>query len=70
MRELIAAGVRVQFLTEQLTFAGEDVAMANLLLSVPGAFAEFERALIGERQREGVSPWPRSAALTAAASDP
>lgn len=28
--------------------------MANLLLSVMGAFAEFERALIRERQREGI----------------
>jgi DNA invertase Pin-like site-specific DNA recombinase len=29
--------------------------MANLLLSVMGAFAEFERALIRERQREGIA---------------
>lgn len=29
--------------------------MANLLLSVMGAFAEFERALIRERQREGIT---------------
>ena len=29
--------------------------MSNLLLSVMGAFAEFERALIRERQREGVA---------------
>lgn len=29
--------------------------MANLLLSVMGAFAQFERALIGERQREGIA---------------
>ena len=28
--------------------------MSNLLLSVMGAFAEFERALIKERQREGI----------------
>ncbi len=28
--------------------------MANLLLSVMGAFAEFERSLIRERQREGI----------------
>jgi len=28
---------------------------ANLLLSVMGAFAEFERALIRERQREGIA---------------
>jgi len=29
--------------------------MANLMLSVMGAFAEFERALIRERQREGIA---------------
>jgi DNA invertase Pin-like site-specific DNA recombinase len=29
--------------------------MATLMLSVMGAFAEFERALILERQREGIA---------------
>jgi DNA invertase Pin-like site-specific DNA recombinase len=38
-----------------LTFTGEDSPMANLMLSVMGAFAEFERALIRERQREGIA---------------
>lgn len=47
---------------EQLTFTGDDTAMANLLLSVMGAFAEFERALIGERQREGIALARRRAA--------
>ncbi len=41
VRTLTARGVRVQFVTEQLTFNGEDTAMATLLLSVMGAFAEF-----------------------------
>jgi DNA invertase Pin-like site-specific DNA recombinase len=41
VRDLTAKGVRVQFLTEQLTFTGDDTAMARLLLSVMGAFAEF-----------------------------
>ncbi|KSN66224.1 recombinase family protein [Pseudomonas aeruginosa] len=36
-------------------FTGEDSPMANLMLSVMGAFAEFERALIRERQREGIT---------------
>ncbi len=36
-------------------FTGEDSPMANLMLSVMGAFAEFERALIRERQREGIA---------------
>jgi len=43
----------VKFLKEQLTFTGEDNSMAQLLLSVMGAFAEFERSLI--REREGVA---------------
>lgn len=29
--------------------------MAHLMLSIMGAFAEFERALIRERQREGIA---------------
>lgn len=29
--------------------------MANLMLSVMSAFAEFERSLIRERQREGIA---------------
>lgn len=29
--------------------------MATLMLSVMGAFAEFERALLRERQREGIT---------------
>jgi DNA invertase Pin-like site-specific DNA recombinase len=55
VRVLTARGVRIKFVTEQLTFTGEDGPMANLLLSVMGAFAEFERALIRERQREGIA---------------
>ena len=55
VRELATVrGVRVQFLKEQLTFSGEPSPMADLLLSVLGAFAEFERALIRERQQEGI----------------
>ncbi len=38
-----------------LLFTGEDSPMDNLLLSVMGAFAEFERALMRERQREGIA---------------
>lgn len=55
VRTLTGRGVRVQFVKEQLTFTGEDTAMATLLLSVMGAFAEFERSLIRERQREGIA---------------
>jgi len=52
---LTGRGIRVEFVKEQLTFTGEDSPMATLLLSVMGAFAEFERALIRERQREGIT---------------
>ena len=52
---LTKRGVRVEFVKESLAFTGEDSPMANLMLSVMGAFAEFERALIRERQREGIA---------------
>jgi DNA invertase Pin-like site-specific DNA recombinase len=53
--DLTGRGVQVQFLKENLIFTGEDSPMANLMLSVMGAFAEFERSLIKERQCEGVA---------------
>jgi DNA invertase Pin-like site-specific DNA recombinase len=52
--DLTKRGVHVRFVKENLTFTGEDSPMANLLLSVMGAFAQFERELIRERQREGI----------------
>jgi DNA invertase Pin-like site-specific DNA recombinase len=52
---LTSKGVLVEFVKECLTFTGEDSAMSQLLLSVMGAFAEFERSLIRERQREGIA---------------
>lgn len=55
VKELNGKGITIQFVKEQLTFTGEDSPMANLMLSVMGAFAEFERSLIKERQREGIS---------------
>ena len=53
--ELTGRGVVVEFVKEHLTFTSEDNAMSKLLLSVMGAFAEFERSLIRERQREGIA---------------
>jgi DNA invertase Pin-like site-specific DNA recombinase len=44
--ELTGRGVVVEFAKEHLTFTSEDNAMSKLLLSVMGAFAEFERALL------------------------
>ncbi len=52
--ELTGRGVKVHFVKEVLTFNGDDTAMSVLLLSVMGAVAEFERAIIRERQAEGI----------------
>jgi DNA invertase Pin-like site-specific DNA recombinase len=48
-------GVRMQFIKESLIFTGDESPMANLMLSVLGAVAQFERDLIRERQREGIA---------------
>ncbi|EZP66720.1 DNA invertase [Sphingomonas paucimobilis] len=55
VQSLTKRGIRIEFVKESLAFSGEDSPMANLMLSVMGAFAEFERALIRERQREGIA---------------
>jgi len=52
---LNAKDIKVHFLQENLIFTGEDSPISNLLLSVIGAFAEFERTLIRERQLEGIA---------------
>lgn len=52
---LVCNGVTIKFHAESLTFNGEDNAMNTLLLHVMGAFAQFERALIRSRQREGIA---------------
>ena len=55
VQELTRRGVRIEFVQEGLSFTGEDSPVSHLLLSVMGAFAEFERTLIRERQREGIA---------------
>lgn len=55
VKELTGRGVVVKFHKEGLEFAGDDSPMNTLLLSMLGAVAEFERALILERQREGIA---------------
>lgn len=45
----------VEFTKEGLIFTGEDSPISTLMLSVMGAFAEFERAIIKERQMEGIA---------------
>jgi DNA invertase Pin-like site-specific DNA recombinase len=48
-------GVQVDFVKERLSFTGEDTLAAKLLLNLMGAVAEFERAMLKERQREGIA---------------
>jgi DNA invertase Pin-like site-specific DNA recombinase len=52
---LTGRGVQVEFVKERLSFTGEDTLAAKLLLNVMGAVAEFERAMLKERQREGIA---------------
>jgi DNA invertase Pin-like site-specific DNA recombinase len=54
VQTLTGKGVHIEFIKEHLTFTGEDSPMAKLMLSVMGAIHEFDRALIRERQREGI----------------
>lgn len=54
VKQLTGKGVVVQFHKENLTFTGDDSPMQNLMLQMIGAVAQFERALIKERQREGI----------------
>lgn len=50
-------GVEIEFIKERLKFSAkkEGTPMENLLLNVMGSFAEFERAIIRERQAEGIA---------------
>ena len=54
VRDLTKEGIKVRFHKENLIFTGDDSPMSQLLLSMMGAFAEFERSLIKERQLEGI----------------
>jgi DNA invertase Pin-like site-specific DNA recombinase len=52
---LKAKGVSVKFIKENLAFTADtDNSMNNLLLTMLGAVAQFERELMLERQREGI----------------
>lgn len=54
--QLVNKGVTIRFLKENMTFSPNESAnpMQKLLLQILGSFAEFERTLIKERQREGI----------------
>ena len=55
IKQLIDKGVSVHFHKESLTFTGESSPFQTLQLQIIGAVAEFERAIIHERQREGIA---------------
>jgi DNA invertase Pin-like site-specific DNA recombinase len=53
--DLVKRDVTIKFHSEALTFAPkDDDPMASLMLHMLGAFAEFERKLIGQRRKEGL----------------
>lgn len=57
VQELTDRGVSVVFMNERLSFdAGADASpTSKLMLSMIGAFAEFERSMIRRRQAEGIA---------------
>ena len=55
VQTLTKRGIRIEFVKENLIFTGDDSPMATLMLSIMGAFSEFERSLLHERQREGIA---------------
>lgn len=56
VRSLTGRGIAVQFLKEKMYFeAGTDDPRTTLLFTLLSAFSEFERAIIRERQREGIA---------------
>lgn len=71
--ELTGQGVEVRIVKQGLTFTADDESPMNrLMLTMLGAFAEFELAMIRERQAEGIAKAKaagkyrgRKAALTA-----
>lgn len=56
VREMNDRGVSVQFVKENMSFtAGNEDPRSILMFTMLSAFAQFERSLIKERQREGIA---------------
>lgn len=55
--DLTGRGINVEFVKESKTFKGGQTSdpLDTLMLQMLGAFAQYERALILERQREGIA---------------
>ena len=56
VKGLTERGVTVEFTKEHLTFSGDNAdSIGQLMLTILGGIAEFERSLIRERQAEGIA---------------
>lgn len=55
VKTIINKKASVTFVSENLTFTGDDSPLSVLLLQVLGAFAQFQRMIIREAQREGIA---------------
>ena len=56
VERLTERGVTVEFVKERLTFSGDKCDhIGTLMLTILGGIAQFERALIKERQAEGIA---------------
>ena len=55
VRDLVSRGVTVRFVKENLYFDGSQDHTSTLMMSILGAFSEFERSIMRERQKEGIS---------------
>lgn len=51
---LVQRGIAIRFVKENITFTAQATPMDNLMLQLMGAFAQFEREIILERQKEGI----------------
>jgi DNA invertase Pin-like site-specific DNA recombinase len=60
VRELTGRGITIHFCKENLIFDDQNNPVQTLLLQMMSAIAQFERALILERQREGIALAKRS----------
>jgi len=55
VEDLTSRGIEVHFIKESMVFKSRSDPMSKMLLTIMGAVAEFERALMLERQREGIA---------------
>lgn len=55
VKDFNSAGISVHFHKENLIFTGESNPMQELMLSLLGSVYQFERAMLLERQKEGIA---------------